>query len=238
MEKTWSKLVLAVALGALWTIFCIFVSYNAAVFDCAKKADTKRFVDDLIQCADEASADFEESGFVFEEPEERPQIVRYINFPRTAEKNTNVLKITTADGWRFYYETSKKRSDRLIKIEGSVEAILWGEKETVTADVEIEWWSRKKARVEVDYVDSDGRSQYLYLLYRIPEFDDFEAIVPAQADIAGEIQHFISIEQLSALYKSGKELEEILSEYCTFKDKNKNINIGIYYEPLYKSMGL
>lgn len=58
----------------------------------------------------------------------------------------------------------------------------------------------------------------------VPEFDKYEDRHRNSATTAQRINQWISTEQLSVIYKEGKELEEILSEYCKFKNHNVSIN--------------
>lgn len=58
----------------------------------------------------------------------------------------------------------------------------------------------------------------------VPEFDKYEDRHRNSVTTAQRISQWISTEQLSVIYKEGKELEEILSEYCKFKNHNVSIN--------------
>ncbi len=62
------------------------------------------------------------------------------------------------------------------------------------------------------------------MIYSIPEFDKYEDRHRNSATTAHRISQWISTEQLSVIYKEGKELEEILSEYCKLKNHNVSIN--------------
>lgn len=58
----------------------------------------------------------------------------------------------------------------------------------------------------------------------VPEFDKYEDRHRNSVTTAQRISQWISTEQLSVIYKEGKELEEILSEYCKLKNHNVSIN--------------
>ena len=191
--------------GLLLLLICGFMLYNmAAVYK--RKADSKEFVDRLIEHADEATVDFEDSGLVF-----------------SAVEEGNMLIVTDADGWRFCYQTSKKYGDQLVRIEGSVERIT-GE-EATTGSLEI---IRRRSNYAYVVIKHDGGIRTLN--YRVPEFDQHEKKFSSEKT-AVRINQWISNEELAALYKKGKELEEILSAYCGLKSHNVDVSIHHYASP-------
>ena len=216
MRKSKKKTILLCICGLLLLPVCGFTLYNmAAAYE--RKADSKEFVDRLIEHADEASADFEDCGLVF-----------------SAAEEGDMLIVTDADGWRFCYQTSKKYGDQLVKIEGSMEKefplVGKKEKEMCTGNLEIERRNRDCVYVAIEYMQS-GLHLHPSKFCSVPEFDDIGIIFLAQADSAWDISQWISNEELAALYKKGKELEEILSAYCELKIHNVDVSIGHYAAP-------
>lgn len=221
MKKS-KKKAIRLCMGGLFLLLICGLALYGVTAAYERKADSKEFVDWLIEHADEASADFADCGLVFSAAEEGDI--------RTGAA-ADMLIVTDADGWRFCYQTSKKYGDMLVKIEGSIERVhvLAGNKEMITGSLEIETRKNNYAYVIVD-CDADVYMEIRTLNYCVPEFDRYPAAF--KADITAQrISRWISNEELAALYKKGKELEEILSAYCELKDHNVGVSIGYYAAP-------
>lgn len=178
-----------------------------------RTSNSKEFVDYILSHADTASTDFQECGIVFSSTEEAPDI----------------LIVTLLDGRCFYYQTLAEHDDQLVKIECSVEK-LRGE-DMLTGSLEMKRWGRNEVNVMVR-CDDEAYKEIRVLNYYVPEFDKYEFTFKS-ADTALRISQWISKEELSLLYKEGKELEEVLSEYC--KLKSYNVGVNIYnYQSLYE----
>lgn len=209
MRKRRSERILLLMVGLFLAVICVLMVY-IVVFGHGRNSSSKKFVDYLIEHVDETSADFEECGLVFS----------------TAEEG-NMLIVTDADGWHFYYQTLEKHGDELVKIEGSVEKMR-GE-ELLTGILEIKRRERNYAYVEIE-CETEEYWEVRALTYRVPEFDEYKKNFK-DAETVMRINQWISNEELSALYKKGKELEEILSEYCKLKSHNVDVSIHHYASP-------
>lgn len=174
----------------------------------SKSASSRGFVDYMLSHADEATVDFEGSGIVFSAAKEEP----------------NTLTVTFPDGRCFYYQTLAEHEDQLVKIECSVEKERGGE--LLTGSLEILRRGSKAAHVSVR-CDDEKHWEIRTLNYSVPEFDMHENTFKSE-DTAQRISQWISNEELSALYKEGKEFEEILTGYCMLKSHNVDVNIYDY----------
>ncbi|MCM1184548.1 MAG: hypothetical protein NC337_14350 [Roseburia sp.] len=241
MKKHGSRAVLFCICGLLLILICrlavyILITAHRYKEEYGGKAAAKEFVEYLILHGDEAAADFEECGLTFEKAEEEMSPDLYEIVPWGAGGIGDVLIVTDADGRRFYYQTSEKYGDLLLKIDGSVEKIylLDGKSEPVTGHLKIERerWGKNYAFVSI-WGDDSGLARYesCWAYYRLPDFDDYDEKLYRAEDAIQAIEEWISTEELSALYKKGRELEEILSAYCELKRHNADVTIR--YTPLY-----
>ncbi|MCM1184547.1 MAG: hypothetical protein NC337_14345 [Roseburia sp.] len=225
MKKHRNRAILFRICGLL--LILIFVLALRGMMDSHKrKANAKAFVDYLMEHADAASADFEACGLVFSVAGEED--VRIVT-------DADMLLVTDADGWRFYYQPMGKYGDRLIRVEGNVEKVRGSE--LLTGNLSIEKWDKfpDYAYVAID-CDTGKYWEIQTLNYRIPEFDEYQKAAFKARLTAEKISQWISTEELSALYKKGRELEEILSAYCELKRHNADVTIR--YTPLYGKAAL
>lgn len=151
----------------------------------------------MLTHADEASEDFKECGIVFSMADE-----------------TDMLSVSFPDGRCFYYQTVADHDDQLVKIECSVEKVH-GE-ETLIGSLEVKRQGKTEASVAVE-CNTESYTEIRVLNYSLPGFDKYEHKFKSE-DTAQRISQWISTEELSALYKEGKNLEEILSGYCQLKN--------------------
>ncbi|MDE7272254.1 MAG: hypothetical protein K2N95_04205 [Lachnospiraceae bacterium] len=183
----------------------------------SRNISSKKYVGYILSHADEASEDFAECGIVFSETEETPDI----------------LRVTLPDNRCFYYQAFEKQNDCLVRIECGVEKEWRGN--ILAGELEIQ---RRKNDYVYVVVDCDDQEYWEVrsLIYRLPEFDKYVSAFKG-GDTAQRISQWISTEELSALYKEGKELEEILSGYCQLKSHGVCVNLSQYTSP-YEEMKL
>lgn len=226
MKKRRNKVVLFGVCGLLAVLACGFVLYGMTDPH-ERKAVPGEFVGWMTRHADEASADFRECGLMFSAAGDGD--IRIV-------PDADMLIVTDADGWRFYYQPLGKYGDQLVKVEGSVEKVR-GDR-ILTGSLSIEKWEKDRfpdyAYVVVE-CDMDAYREIRTLNYHIPEFDGYQKGFKAE-QTAERISQWVSAERLASLYKTGKELEEILSGYCSLKEHNADIKIQ--YTPLYRKDAL
>ena len=219
MKKTRSKVILFIICGLIMLMICGLALH--VMMDLYKrKAEAKEFVDYLIEHADEASADFETCGLVFSVVEKGDR--RFVLDPDVLSvADADMLIVTDADGWHFGFQPSAKYGDRLVQIEGYVTNINENGKEKGVLRI----YERHPLSNYVNVIRSNGG--HMSVIYRIPEFDEYMKGYRAEEAVAA-IRGWISNEELAALYKKGKELEEILSAYCELKRHHADVSISSY----------
>ncbi|MCM1184429.1 MAG: hypothetical protein NC337_13740, partial [Roseburia sp.] len=212
-------------------LILIFVLALRGMMDSHKrKANAKAFVDYLMEHADAASADFEACGLVFSVVE-KGDMQTVTDAYTVSVANADMLTVTDVDGWRFCYQSLGKYGDRLVQIDGHVEKVR--SKEVITGSLKMEKEKNNYVCIEIKYAlkDYPMTHESLSLNYRIPEFDEYQKAAFKDQKTAAQISQWISAEELSALYKKGRELEEILSAYCELKRHDADVTIR--YTPLY-----
>ena len=210
MKKSNSKRALLLIGSIILVLVCVIAVY-ILVSAYGRSFSSKKFVDYILSHADEASKDFEECGIMFSEAEEDPDILMAV-FP---------------DGRCYYYQAFEKQHDQLIKIECGVEK-EWHDK-ILAGELEIQRRKNGYAYVAINCHDQ-GYREVRSLIYRVPGFDKYVSAFKSEVT-AQRISQWISTEELSALYKEGKELEGILSGYCQLKSHGVGFDIYQYTSP-------
>ena len=209
MKKSRSRRLLIFSVTAVLVMFCLtIICILSSVY--GRKVSSDHFVDYMITHTDEASEDFKECGIVFSMADE-----------------ADMLTVTFPNGRCFYYQAVAGHDDQLIKIECSVEKV-YGE-ETLTGSLEVTERGKNEASVAIE-CSTETYTEIRVLNYRLPEFDEYTHKFKSE-DTAQRISQWISTEELSVLYKEGKDLEEIMSAYCQLKSHGMGFHIYQYTSP-------
>lgn len=175
-------------------LLLVGIAVYILIFTYNRTFSEKKFVDYLRNHIDEAAADFAEYEIAF-----------------SAAEAADVLLVKDSNNRYFYYQSSKGKGDQLIKIECDVMK-KWGS-EILAGKLEIQKSKEGYAYVVIEN-DDEEHFEIRSLIYSVPEFDKYENRHRNSATTAQRISQWISTKQLSAIYKEGKEFEEIFSEYC------------------------
>lgn len=174
-------------------LLLVGIAVYILIFTYNRTFSEKKFVNYLRNHIDEAAADFAEYEIAF------------------SAEAADVLLVKDSNNRYFYYQSSKGKGDQLIKIECDVMK-KWGS-EILAGKLEIQKSKEGYAYVVIEN-DDEEHFEIRSLIYSVPEFDKYENRHRNSVTTAQRISQWISTEQLSVIYKEGKEFEEIFSEYC------------------------